>query len=75
MDPTFWPSLIFCGGAALIITAVMFLYEGDAMSIEQMREAITKAYPGGTWAGKVAKMSDAQVAATYQRMMNAGKLK
>lgn len=45
------------------------------MSIEQMRHAVTQAYPGGTWAGKVAKMSDHQVAATYQRLLSAGKLK
>lgn len=44
------------------------------MSIEQMRVAVTKAYPGGTWAGKVQKMSDRQVAATYMRLLNAKKL-
>lgn len=45
------------------------------MSIEQMRKAITDAYPGGTWGGRVQAMSDKQVYSTYMRLMNAGKLK
>lgn len=44
------------------------------MSIEQMRQAIVNAYPGGSWAQKVKNMSDNQVYATYQRLMNAKKL-
>lgn len=45
------------------------------VSIEQMRKAITDAYPGGSWGGRVQAMSDKQVAATYNRLLNAGKLK
>lgn len=45
------------------------------MSTEQMRAAILAAYPGGNWANRVEKMPDKQVAATYLRLMNAGKIK
>lgn len=43
------------------------------MSIEQMRAALKKLY-SKAWHDKVDKMHDRQVAATYQRLMNAGKL-
>lgn len=39
------------------------------MSIEQMRAAIAKVYPGTKWAFKVAKMSDSQVVAIYYSFM------
>ena len=44
------------------------------MSIEQMKDALKKSYPGPKWAAKVDKMSDRQVHATYMRLMNANKL-
>ena len=44
------------------------------MSIEQMRAAIKKAYPSYTWDRKVDKMADEQVAATYNRLLNAKQL-
>lgn len=44
------------------------------MSIQQMRAAVAKAYPGDGWAAKVSKMPDKQVYSTYMRLMNAGKL-
>lgn len=44
------------------------------MSIEQMRAALKKSYPGPKWAAKVDKMPDKQVAATYTRLLNAKKL-
>lgn len=43
------------------------------MSVTQMREKISKLY-GPSWAGKVYKMSDQQVAATYMRLLNSNKL-
>lgn len=44
------------------------------MSTEQMRSKIKDAYPGGYWHNRVDNMSDKQVAATYLRLLNAGKL-
>lgn len=44
------------------------------MSIEQKRVAVAKVYPFPRWAAKVKLMSDAQVHATYMRLMNAGKI-
>lgn len=44
------------------------------MSIEQMRKAVTEAYPGADWPFKVEKMSDKQVAAIYNRLLNQKKL-
>ena len=41
------------------------------MSIEQMREAIKKAYPGDGWQMKVIKMPEKQVIATYYRLLHA----
>ena len=34
-----------------------------------MREFVSKAYPGDKWKRKVQKMSDAQVAAIYWRLV------
>lgn len=44
------------------------------MSIEQMRAAITKVYPGKKWSRRVANMPDNQVLVIYNRLLNAGKL-
>lgn len=44
------------------------------MSIAQMRALLKQAYPGADWPSKVDRMHDKQVAATYMRLMNAGKL-
>ena len=40
------------------------------MSIEQMRVAISKVYPGEKWYQKVYKMSDSQVLAIYHKFLN-----
>lgn len=41
------------------------------MSIEQMKQALLKAYPhSSSWAAKVEKMRDPQVIATYHRLLN-----
>lgn len=40
------------------------------MTIDQMRWALNKAYPGNDWMADVACMSDKQVAATYQRLLD-----
>lgn len=40
------------------------------MSIAQMRNVLSRMY-GPSWAGKVERMSDKQVAATYMRLLNA----
>lgn len=45
------------------------------MGVEQMRSAIVKAYPGKKWADKVKKMSDNQVIAIYNRLLQSGKLR
>lgn len=44
------------------------------MSPQQKRLAVQQAYPGGAWANKVNAMSDAQIHATYTRLLSAGKL-
>lgn len=44
------------------------------MSVEQMREALRKSYPGPAWSAKVDKMSDHQVLAVYNRLLNQNKL-
>jgi len=42
------------------------------MSIEQMKDAILKKYPG--WYNKVKNMKDGQVLAIYNRLLNQKKL-
>jgi hypothetical protein len=37
------------------------------MSIEQMREAVRRLYPGWSWAERVARMPAAQVIAIYNK--------
>ena len=44
------------------------------MSVDQMREAITKVYPAERWQKKVAKMDDVQVMAIYFKFAQCGKL-
>ena len=44
------------------------------VSIEQMRAAIAKVYPGEKWSRQVANMPDNQVLVIYNRLLNAGKL-
>lgn len=44
------------------------------MSVDQMREAITKVYPAERWQKKVAKMDDDQVIAIYFKFAQSGKL-
>lgn len=44
------------------------------MSVEEMRAAIKKVYPGPGWMHKVSTMSDAQVTAVYLRMKMKGKV-
>ena len=38
------------------------------MTVEQMRVAITKAYPGRRWENKVKDMPDPQVVTVYLRL-------
>ena len=45
------------------------------MSTAQKRAKVLTAYPGDRWKVKVGKMSDAQVHATYMRMLNNGQFK
>lgn len=45
------------------------------MSIEQMREALKRTYPGENWEKKVDKMSEAQVHSIYTRLLSSGKIK
>lgn len=40
------------------------------MSVQQMRDALKKVYPGPRWSAKVDKMSDNQVIAVYNRLLN-----
>lgn len=44
------------------------------MPVAQMRNLVSKKY-GPSWAKKVERMSDPQVAAVYMRMLNQGLLK
>jgi hypothetical protein len=44
------------------------------MSIEQMRDAIKKAYPSPGWRAKVDKMADKKVYAVYMSMKNEKRL-
>ena len=44
------------------------------MSVDQMREVITKVYPAERWQKKVAKMSEEQVMAIYFKFVQSGKL-
>lgn len=43
------------------------------MSVDQMRDAITKVYDNPTWAYKVRRMADNQVIAIYRTMQKSGK--
>lgn len=45
------------------------------MSISEMRKFVTEAYPGADWPHKVIKMTDTQVAAIYQRLIDKKRLK
>ena len=45
------------------------------LSIEYMREAISNVYSGEMWEKKVARMSDDQVFAIYNRFLNKGKFR
>lgn len=45
------------------------------MSIEDMRWAIMKAYPGDDWVADCACLSDLQVQNTYRRCVNLGRIK
>lgn len=40
------------------------------MSVEQMRSFVSNAYTGRNWPDKVRKMSDEQVVAIYNRLLN-----
>lgn len=44
------------------------------MTVEQMRRAVRKVYHSDKWFNKVAKMSDNQVIAIYNKMLESGKL-
>lgn len=44
------------------------------MSIELMRDAILKVYPGKAWEDKVANMSDNQIIAVYYKFLNNNQL-
>lgn len=43
------------------------------MTVNQMRDAISKVYSGRKWKVKVARMDDGQVLAIYQDFMRKGK--
>lgn len=40
------------------------------MTIEQMRQALIKRYPGDNWAEKVKRMSDSQVVAIHSKFIS-----
>lgn len=42
------------------------------MSVEQMREAISRVYPNWKWLNRVKKMEDKQVMAIYYKFLNEG---
>lgn len=43
------------------------------MTVEEMRYAISKVYPGDKWRNKVAKMPDNQIVALYCKFLEGGK--
>ena len=45
------------------------------MTNANMREWVKSAYPGTNWAKKVDKMTDEQVLAIYQRLVQTGKIR
>lgn len=45
------------------------------LSVDQMQDEILRVYPECGWRFKVLAMSDAQVAAIYNRMLSKGELK
>jgi hypothetical protein len=46
----------------------------DTVSVELMRKAILKVYPGEKWVHKVSNMSDRQIIAIYYKFLNENKL-
>lgn len=44
------------------------------MTVQQMRDALSKAYSGPDWPYKVKRMSDQQVYVVYTRLKREGKL-
>jgi hypothetical protein len=75
MSGSFWLLVVW------VIWLVVLMHQGPQpvtrgryLSIEQMRHAITKAYSGPRWSAKVNAMADKQVFATYNRLLNSGKL-
>lgn len=45
------------------------------MSVNDMRIAVGKAYPGKNWIKKVMAMSDEQVIAVYKSFVESGKIR
>lgn len=45
------------------------------MNINQMRDALKRAYPSKQWAEKVTKMRDDQIQAIYLRFKREGKIR
>lgn len=76
MSGAFWLFVIWVIWlVAALVRGPRPVTRGRYLSIEQMRHAITKAYSGPRWALKVKAMADKQVLATYNRLLNAGKLR
>jgi len=44
------------------------------MNQVEMRKKVADAYPGAQWRKKVEKMSDAQLYATYRRLLSSGRI-
>lgn len=44
------------------------------LTVDQMRWAVNKAYPGNDWVADVACMTDEQIAAIHQRLIDAKKI-
>ena len=45
------------------------------MTSDEYRKRVKQAYPGQKWSDRVDKMSDAQLFATFQRLVNQGRIK
>ena len=45
-----------------------------SLSVQNMRESVTRVYPGIGWRHKVERMSDAQIIALYHKFVSIGKL-
>ncbi|WNN94560.1 membrane protein [Arthrobacter phage Lewando] len=75
MSGAFWLLVVWVIWLAiLMVQGPQPITRGRYLSIEQMRAAIIAAYSGPRWTNRVNSMQDKQVFATYNRLLDSGKL-